>query len=501
MQAIAAPATTDQPRYEITAADKERLEDIAAAWKAYHGELEPPLERMPDQADDNVLVNHCLPIVEAGNDFLFGQELEISIGKSDPDKASVALDQAWGKKEARMPLLQKLHTNGAICRNAFLRIVPSKIKSNRAQTFRMVVLDPATCYIQTAPGDVETVLRYCIQYSIPSTANGQAQQTYYREEISRIDPDGNALAGEPDDDDTWMLQKWTQEGQPNMEPIAGKWVPDGKPIVWDYAFPPMFHCQNLPLPNDAWGMPDITKGIINLNNALNLAKSCLNRNNKLLAQPVLAGSGMEGKVSLAPGHVNIHSPEGKMYSVQIHSDIAGSLAHIKDLREDVDQESHVPSVASGRMESIPRLTSGIAVELMYQTLLMKNGKKRCTYGKLILDVSHALLVLSGLSEDMTITLPWQSPLPKTDLASVQAGALKITGMGISEMTIQEEYGYDPEQEAERVAEEAQTKLDMFAKGQGMPPQVPTQPGQPGVPPEQQQPPASTPFIGRQGGQA
>lgn len=400
-----------------------------------------------------------------------------------------------------MPLLQKLHTNGALGRNAFLRIVPSSIKPGRTQAFRLVPLDPATVYLQTAPGDIDTVTLICIQYSVTDTSNAlRPQQTYYREEMSRIDPDGNALQGLPDEDDTWELRKWTQSGSLNMEPKADKWLPDGPPIVWPYNFPPVFHCQNLPRPNDAWGNADITPGIIGLNNAINLSKSSANRNNKLLAHTIIAASGMdESGVTLTPGHIITHSPEGKLYAVPLANDISGALAHIKDLREDIDQESHVPGVASGRMTELPRLQSGVAVELEYMTLTMKTAKKRCTYGKLIIDVSQALLVLAGFSKDVDISLPWQSALPKDDLQGVQATVMKKQ-IGVSNTTLMQEEGYDPEKEAENSAVEAQQAMTQFSRGQGMPPTMPQQPGQ--EPPEQGQQAGQetqgSPFIGRQG---
>src|SRR5579872_414542 len=268
-QTVTAPATTGQPRYEITQADRDRVKAAQAAWDAYHGKLEKPLVKMPGEPDDNVMVNPCVSIVHACRRFLFGKELEINVGENDPTEAKTALDKAWGKKEVRMPLLQKLHDNGAICRNAFLRIVPSTVKPNRAQTFRLVVLDPTTVYLQTAPGDVDTVLLYCIQYSCTEKINGRSQQVYYREEISRIDPDGNALAGLPDDDDTWLVQRWKQVGTLSMDPKSDRWESSGPAIPWPYNFAPIFFCQNTPLPNEAWGQEDITDDIIGLNNALN----------------------------------------------------------------------------------------------------------------------------------------------------------------------------------------------------------------------------------------
>lgn len=504
-QTMQAPTATDQPRYVITPSDKDRLKAIQDAWDAYDGKLPDALQKMPGEADDNVKVNSCLPIVEAGTDFLFGQELEIVAGEKQKEGKSPEqelLDSAWGQKEQRMPLLQELHINGALARNAFLRIVPGQIKPDRNQTFDLAVLDPATVFLQTAPGNVKVVTLICIQYSVTDTSNPlRPGQTYYREEMSRIDPDGNALQGLPDEDDTWELRKWTQAGNLNMEPKNDKWIPDGSAIIWPYSFAPVFHCQNLPRPNDAWGNPDITPGIIGLNNAINLSKSSANRNNKLLAHTLIAMAGGDASgVRLTPGHVIEHAVEGKLYAVHLASDIAGALAHIKDLREDIDQESHVPGVASGRMTELPRLQSGVAIELEYMTLIMKTGKKRCTYGKLIIDVSKALLALAGFSEDTDVSLPWQSALPKDDLQGVQASVMKKQ-IGVSNQTLMQEEGYDPEQEAENNAVESQQAMTMFSRGQGMPPTLPAQPGMPG----QQQPPAQgqqagqdaqTPFLGR-----
>src|SRR6184192_1452073 len=113
-QTMQAPAQTTQqaeqaqPTYEITQEDKKRIQRIRDAWQAYNGELEPPLKKMPDGTDPNVLTNRCQPIVDAGVNFLFGQELEISVEENTSQEAQDFLDDAWGRKEQRIPLLQDL---------------------------------------------------------------------------------------------------------------------------------------------------------------------------------------------------------------------------------------------------------------------------------------------------------------------------------------------------------------------------------------------------------
>ena len=216
MQGTLAPPTTQQaqPVYEITDEDKKRIQRIADAWKAYNGELDPPLQKMPDGTDPNVLTNLCQPIVDAGIEFLFGKEMEISCEENAPQEAQDFINTTWGRKETRIPLLQDLAMNGAVSGCGFLRIVP-----DNKGAFRLVVVDPSIVVgIETAPQDCQTVQLFCIQYSQMEKIDGRPREVFYREEITRIDPDGNTAKGMPDDDDTWEIQHWTQIGQTGMQP-------------------------------------------------------------------------------------------------------------------------------------------------------------------------------------------------------------------------------------------------------------------------------------------
>ncbi len=488
-QTMMPPAQTSQaqPVYEITDEDKKRIQRIADAWKAYDGDLDPPLKKMPDGTDPNVLTNRCQPIVDAGVNFLFGQELEISVEEGAPQEAQDFLNDTWGRKETRIPLLQDLAYNGALAGSAFLRIVPGDDGD-----FRLIVVDPSIVVgMQTAPQDCEMVLCFCIQYSCMEKINGRPQEVFYREEITRIDPDGNASKDMPDDDDTWQIQHWTQVANKGMQPKNEGWMPAGEPITWPYPFPPLFHCKNLPKPNDAWGKPDITPDLIGENKAINTLLSCIQLIEILYGQPFLVGESIgESTLDRTPGRIAIIPPGGKIYSVQLTSDVANGLSFLENLMSNMDEQSHFPGIATGRLKDMPRgNVSGVALQLLFLSALKKTDGKRCRYGELIIEASKALLVLNHMSEDIDITLAWQDPLPHDDLQSLQAAILKKQ-IGISDTTIQREQGYDPKEEADLSAEEDQKKLDMFSKGQGMPPMPPQPPGQP--------PPAS-PFMARQEG--
>ncbi len=472
------PSALMQPVYEITDADRARQKRIQAAWKAYDGQLDKPLVPMEGEADDNVIYNGIAPVVGTIDDFLFGKELEISVEKDAPGEAQPLLDKTWGRKEARLPLLQDLGMNGSIAGRAYLRIMPSI----SGKKYRLIVPDPSTIFVRTAPQDCETVLLYCTEYGEGSRDEyGKPQQVYYREEIARIDPDGFASLWMPGDDDTWVIQHWTQVTQNNMAPKMGNWIPAGEPISWPYPFAPLFSCKNLPRPNQFWATPDITPDLIGLNMALNLVLSCINRNSKLLGHPFLYGTGMgESVIDRRPGVITMLGPDGKIVAVPIPTDLANMLAFASDLRSSMDERSSVPGVATGRIATMPRGNlSGIAIELLFMSLLKLIDKKRCLYGELIIEVSQALCVLAGLCGDMDdidVALAWQNPLPHDDLPDAQK-AVTLLGIGISKTTLQRENGYDPEEElALSQAEDARALEQQQAMVQPAP-----QPGQPGQP--------------------
>lgn len=472
-------AAPDQPRYEITEEDKKRQKRIADAWKAYEGDFAAPLQPLPGDPDDNVISNRMQAVVDRGVDFLFGKELEISVEEGAPAEAQHILDQTWGRKETRVTLLAKLAMSGGMAGEAFLRIVPEK-----NGTFRLIIIDPCTVFVQTDPQDCETVLLYCIQYCTNEKRMNKWMPIYYREEMARIDPDHDGDDGNPfvDVDATWCIQHWTKEGE------HGPWMAAGDSIPWPYSFPPLFPCQNLPKPHDFWGYPDIVKSLVGVNDALNLLQSNTNRVNKFYGQPILYANGTgEQIIDIRPGKImSLPLVESKISSVPIVSDIANALKFAGDMRSDIDEQSSVPGVATGRVDVIPHGNmSGIAIELAFMPLLKKTEKKRCLYGDLIINVSKALFVLNGLSEDLDVTLAWQNPLPHDDLQSAQS-ALAKQQIGISNTTLQRELGYDPDEEMELSRSEDAEKMARWMRGQASFPVQPLEATIPGTHPVQPQ---------------
>lgn len=460
---------TMQPMYEITEQDKERINRIARAWQAYEGELEPPLKKLPDQPDPNVMPNEVQPAVDAIGSFLFGEEVEIVVEEGAPETAQIFLDSVWGEHETRLPLLLKLHMNGCMAGRAFLRVIP-----NPDGSYRLIELDPCIVHVKHVRGDCTTVLLYCIEYCEEGKHNGKPAQIYYREEISRIDPqqdDPDAQSVFSDKDTIWTIQHWTRVGE------RGLWTPAGEPYDWPFPFPPIFSCQHNPKPNCFWGYPEVRKSLIDIGKAISFVVSNLNLTNKHYGQPILYAPGMgQGTIDIVPGKIlQLPLVENDIKAVQYTSDMESGRALANDLRGETEMQTSVPMIASGRSEYMPKGDmSGIAIEMLFMSLLKKMGKQRCLYGALIIEVSRALLVLAGFSEEIKVSIKWQRPLPVNKTEEVN-NALTLQQLGIvSKRTLAEELGYDYDEEQERIREEQEQAVIDASRGMGFPPVMPGQ---------------------------
>lgn len=478
----------------VPQADMDRKRHIKDAWKAYRGDFQKPLKVERDQPDDNVIVNFSGPIVDKGASWLFGQPVKIEV-VDDSGKDETPLQDFvngfWGDDDDKMALLSDDAQNGGVCGHAFMKLIPSR---GSMKYPRLVVLDPEIVRKVTAPDDCSLTLAYVIEYSYGATNNPGAS-VQKRQIIARVDPDGLAGdAGEYDLDDTWTIANYMRYTSATGQ--QGEWQMVGEVEEWPYPFPPIFDNKNLPNPNESWGTPDLTSDIIDQNKALNFLFSNLARIIKYHGHPKTWAKGVgAAQISAAVDDlIVLNSPDAQLGTLLPMENFAGILSVIAAVMSNIDQQSRVPAVALGRQDQLPKLgnISGIALSLMFQPLIEKTEQKRRLYGKTIREISRAALVLAGLlsiddMEDCKIGLHWAPLLPADNLVAAQE-ALILQQLGISMQTILAGLGYDADDEADKKQAEDQKKVDMFAKGQGMPPAPPAPPmmQQPGQPPAQGQ---------------
>jgi hypothetical protein len=451
---------TDMIVSDVTMQNDQRLKDIGKRWNAYYGELPRPLKVKPGQSDDNVRINKAGRVVDEGVSFLFSKDLDFQVGSpqaagdDDPDAGPVPnpaydwLQKVWTVNH-RMTLLNEAGINGGVAGHAYLRVQKAKTAENPSPWPRLVLIDPATVSAIWDPHDYKKVLQWVIQWNgmDPATRKPCA----YRQLVT-LDDGG---------------QSWRVLDQESPE-SSRVWYTTGD-VPWPHPWSPIFHCQNLPAPNQFYGVSDLEDDVIEMANAVNFVATNTNRIIRIHAHPKTWGTGFTLKTLEigVDGMVILPSKDAVLKNLEMQSDLTSSIEFFRTLKDAFHEVSRTPEIATGRAENLGQL-SGLALKVLYGPLLRKNGVKQRLYGDMLIELCQRLLELGGFGADADVSITWPDPLPEDPMAQRQA-AESDERLGASKATILESLGYDAKKEAQRKKGEQESMGDQmlgaFDKGQ------------------------------------
>lgn len=407
----------------------ERQLRFKRAWQAYHGDAPKPLKVRQGDPDDNVQVNLARVIVDKAVAFLFGKNVSFELGEQQRTPPEEWLDACW-EANGRELTLQKLALNGAVCGHAWVKLalVPNQVYP------RVIVLDPATVSVGLSPDDIEQVAWYKIQYnaSDPRTGEPLVRRQW-------IEPDG---AG-------WRIVDEESRG-------GGGWLTLAE-TRWQYAWSPVLDCQNLPLPNEFWGMADLESDVLDLNASIDFVLSNLKRIIRFHAHPKTWARGVsKDQIDInVDSVILLNNDAAELHNLEMQSDLSSSIALYDRMREALHEVAQVPEVATGKLDGIGAL-SGLALQILYQPLIERTEVKRRTYGALLVELNRRLLEIGGFGPDNHTALHWPEMLP-SDAVTERQTALLDQQLGVSRDTLLQQLGYDPDLEREkRGAQEAET---------------------------------------------
>ncbi|MGI6376442.1 MAG: phage portal protein [Anaerolineales bacterium] len=428
-----------QHAFEAAVADElERQMRYRRAWEAYHGQSPGLLKVREGDHDDNVRVNFARALVDKGVSFLFGKELSFEIDQTQETPAERWLDACW-RANRKALLLQKLALNGAVCGHAWLKLTQPPMLAYP----RLIVIDPANVAVGLAIDDIERVDWYRIQYTAIDPRRGEL--VVLRQWIVRSDSGVG-----------WDVIDEESRG-------GGSWQETGR-VLWAYDWPPLIDCQNLPLPNEYFGVGDLEDDVLELCRAMDFVLSNTMRIIRFHAHPKTWARGIEtDRVKVTADELIIlESDTAELHNLEMESDLASSLALYERLREALHDISRVPEIASGRLDRVGHL-SGLALQLLYQPLLEKTQAKRNTYGEMLVELNRRLLELGGWGSDMITELHWPELLPE-DTREMREVALMDDQLGVSRDTLLRRLGYDPElEQRKRGAQEAELGEQLLAQ--------------------------------------
>lgn len=443
--------------------EETRAREIQKRWELYDGDHPKPLLVRPATSrssaiDDNVTPNMIGVVVDRSNGFLFGQAPSFSLplsqqtapgagatGEVEVSPEEQYLDDVWAANRRKVTLL-KLGLNGAVAGHAYMRLylpdVETKTKAGKVIP-RLIPLDPASVTCLWDDNDIDKVLAYKIEWR---TVTDTGEDAVSRQLIER--------------DDTGRSWSIVEEHATGDQPFI-----EGARSTWPYPFSPIVDCQNLPRPNEFYGVSDMDGGLADLNAQLNRMISNLSRIVRFHAHPKTWASGMStadlrNMVVDPEGVIGLPHPEATLQNLEMESDLTGALAVLSQVKGLLHEIARSPDLSTEKMEGIGQL-SGLALKLLYAPLLERTEQKRGTYGDMLEEINRRLLTIGKFGDydpTLTVQISWPDPLPVDEKAEAETLLLHKT-LGASQHTLLEKAGYDAEIEAERSEDEAQISME------------------------------------------
>lgn len=406
----------------LEATDAERVEKYALLWKYYRGEHKRHLRvRMTPSGpgpDDNVTINLSRRVVNKGVDFLFGKPLRWQLDESGETPAERALDDVWGNDERRMAFFAELATNGGVCGDFYLQIVPP---AERGQPARLVNINPAIIFPKTDPSDIAQEWAFELRWFRGETL---CRTVHARQEGG----------------DFW--ETWDEQL------VRGRWERLTEPAVWPFAWPMFVHGKNLPNPNQYFGASDLEDA--DINDAINMVASNINRITRIFAHPLVWGRGFgRDSVSVDASQMFLSQEEyAEMGALELGRNLASSQDYLQFLRTSFSEITGVPQSDPDRLTIGAQ--SGFALKVLFNDLVLKTGTKRATYGGALIEANRRVLELMGMGDANNVTLHWQDPLPVDERETNDGDRFELEAGLVSKETVATERGRDWETEQTRM---------------------------------------------------
>jgi hypothetical protein len=431
---LAPKQSTSEPN-PLTEAHRDRQALYKAYWKYYRGQHRKALKVRANQPDDNVTLNYSKRAVNKGVQFLFGKPVTFQIDAAaetrTPDE--LYLDTVWGTDEEKQTLLQKIALNGAVTGTAVVRLYPPEANVPDALP-RIVNIDPAILDVLTNPDDIEDVRAYHLVW--------KSGDDWKRHRID-VQADG-----------TWLTTEEVRASQDRDWRMVAE-------IPWPYPFAPIVTAQNLPLPNEFWGMSDLEDA--DINDAINFTASNIARILKFHAHPKTIGTGFAANMlqSTAVDEFWAINVEGaKVANLEMQSDLASSHEFLSTLKTAHAKVTNVPDLDPA-VVNVGAL-SGFALRILYGDLEEVTNVKRNTYGALLAEINKRTLAIGRgvVYGSVVVKNDWKSPLPSNPLEEAQTLEIDVRN-GLSKETYLEKRGYDAKKETERKTAEQDAAAEQF----------------------------------------
>jgi hypothetical protein len=306
--------------------------------------------------------------------FVFSKGVSWEVPKENEAIVPEILDRVWKEDNDEPTLLWELGQNGSVTGDVFIKVAYEEAWTDSAGNthpgrVRILPINPSFAFPEWHPHDRDRMIRFKLKYRFWGTTLDGTRQVFTYVELITDD----------------FIEEYI-----NDELISSHPNPLGEiPIV---------HIPNLPIASSPWGMSDI-QDIISLNRQYNETASALADIINYHAAPttVIVGAKMSQMEKGARKVWHGLPKDAQVYNLEMASDATLAQSFMSLLKQAMHEMTGIPISALGQEQAVSN-TSGVALQIQYQPMMMKFHEKAGTYGKGFAKTNELVLKTLALKE-------------------------------------------------------------------------------------------------------
>jgi Phage portal protein, SPP1 Gp6-like len=327
--------------------------------------------------------------VRAFSDFLVNFSFGHGINFTSPEATQAIipylLKEVWEVHNNKHAVINEIGQQGSVSGDVFAKVAYEQPYVDAAGVphegrIRILPLNPAFCFPEWHPHDRSRMIRFKLKYKFWGTAvDGTRQVMTYVE----------------------LLTENEIEEYINDELI------DRRPNQLGEI--PIAYTQNYAVSSSPWGLSDIAE-IIPLNREYNEKATEISDIINYHVAPVTVITGAKASnLEKGPRKIwAIGSDKAKVTNLELETNFTGPLGYMELLKQAMHEMTGVPATALGTLQPISN-TSGVALALQYQPLMLKHERKKTQYIPFFQRVNELVIRTAFLfAPELTVYNPYLS---------------------------------------------------------------------------------------------
>jgi hypothetical protein len=322
--------------------------------------------------------------------FTFGKGVEFSSPEATQAITPYLLKRAWEHDNDKQTLLWEIGQLGSVSGDCFVKVAYEEpfvdpVGRPHPGKFRILPLNPAFCFPEWHPHDRQRLIRFKLKYKFWGTASDGARQIFTYTEIITED----------------FIEEYINDERIDQRPNPVGEIP-------------IAYSQNIPVASSPWGLADITD-IISLNREFNEKCTEVGEIINYHGAPVTVITGAKANnLEKGPKKVwAIGNKDAKVQNLQMDTNFQGILGYMELIKQSMHEMTGIPAQALGQQQPISN-TSGTALAVQYQPLMLKYGLKKTQYSRLFKQINELIMLHAVIKEPQSLIYnPLVSSIPLT----------------------------------------------------------------------------------------